>query len=169
MKERELTESEMYEVIRGNLDKIGLQGYKAYPRKLRINGIKHVAGQDFLELDVVAWKNPKVWDIECKKPCTIEQFGFTLGQVIAYRTLLQGQLLDKLRERIGTLDKKIGKIDGNVNFYIALLETPDYKLEKQMKKTFRKMLEKIDFKVRFLTINGRTEEPKRHPECEKTS
>ena len=125
-----MKESEMYKVIRGSLDRIGLQGYKAYPRKLRINGIKHFAGQDFLELDVVAWKNSEVWDIECKKPCTIEQFGFTLGQVIAYKTLLQGQLLDKLRERIRIVDKEIGKIVGNVNFYIALLETPEYKLEK---------------------------------------
>lgn len=157
-----MNEKEMYRRIKDSLEKIGLQGYKAFSKKVRINGTKELAGQDFVELDVVAYKGSEVWDIECKKPCTIEKFCFTLGQVVAYGTLFQNQvLLNDLKKKLKEEIDKIEKID-RINFAIALLTTPKYRFKESIAKTFKAMLEKVNLKVALITICDETEKVTRH-------
>lgn len=146
-----MNESGMYEILRCKLDK---EGYLSFPRKARVYKTKNYAGQDFIEIDVVAHKDSDVYIIECKKPCTIEKFGFALGQLIGYKRLLEKEMFfEQFKKRIG-----LDRID-RIRYSIALLTTQKYPLRDQLE-TFKLMLKEISFPIRFITIDEKTEKCK---------
>jgi len=136
-----LKEQEMYPIVETFLKK---KGYKTLVKqrfskaKIRVD-----IGQDFIELDIIGHKGDIVWIIECKVPCTIEQFGFALGQLICYKFLFE-----RMRKDVKT------------RYSIALLETEKYPLSEELLETFKSILHSNKLTFGFLKVNENSKEVK---------
>ena len=135
----QLDEKEMYRIVRGFLRN---EGYKTPEKKQRFykKKINTDIGQGYIELDVIGYKDDSVWIIECKKYCTIEQFGWALGQLICYKFLFG------LRKDIKT------------KYSIALLETEKYPLTDRLLETFKTILHSNNLAFGLLIINEKSKE-----------
>jgi len=142
-----IKEEQMYSKVG---DFLKQQGYHVHGRKERFR-IEDI-GQKYFELDVIGYKDNTVWMIECKRYCTIEQFGFALGQLACYKWIFQKKR-DLLKQRIGMNVKKF-------KCSIALLETNKYQLGSSLLETFKNILSHYGLKFGLLKINGKTFEVK---------
>lgn len=133
----------MYPIIEAFLKK---KSYKTLVKQ-RFNKTEISAdiGQGYIELDVIGYKDDTAWIIECKVPCTIEQFGFALGQLICYKFILD--VSDLLKER-------------TTKYSIALLETQKYPLTDGLLETFKTILDSNNLKFGLLIANEKSKEVK---------
>ena len=109
-----MNEQEMYPILKAFLFE---KGYKTLEKK-RFSKAKISVdiGQDSIEPDIISYKDD-AWIIECKVPCTIEQFGWALGQLICYKFVFDTEP-ELLSEKIG---KKV-----KTRYSIVLLTTETY-------------------------------------------
>ncbi|MGB9756273.1 MAG: hypothetical protein ACPLVJ_00620 [Candidatus Bathyarchaeales archaeon] len=142
---------EMYQKVENFLKR---HGYSILDRK-RITVNREELGQKFIEPDVVGCKDNEVWIFECKQPCTIEQFGFALGQLACYKWIFD--------QKTELLEKRIGKEVKNVKYSIALLATSKYPLKNGLLKTFKEILNHYRFEffglLKIEERNGEYSEP----------
>jgi len=147
---RDMKEKEMYPILEKFLCK---KDFKKVPEKkqlqIRKEDMKEDIGQTYVTFDVLGRKDDTIWVIECKKPCTIEQFGFALGQLLYYKFLIEKYFRKKVEE-------KVGKISAGM-YSIALLETKKHPLGNQLK-IFESILEENKLTFGFISVKD-NEEP----------
>ena len=139
----------MYPIIEAFLEEKGyktLVKHRFYKTEIRAD-----IGQGYIELDVVGYKDDIAWIIECKVPCTIEQFGFAVGQLICYKFIFDTKP-ELLSEKIG---KKV-----KTRYSIALLTTETYQLTNTLLETFKTILHSNNLKFGLLIVNDKSKEAK---------
>lgn len=97
-----MSEETFYSAIAEFLEE---RGFKA-KKKLQVNFSEDEIekyGQKSWHFDVLGYGDEGTWAVECKKSCTLKQFGLALGQLIPYDYLLKDV---SVREKIG---KKINR------------------------------------------------------------
>jgi hypothetical protein len=134
-------EGQMYPKVEAFLKK---RGYKILREKTFLkNNIGIDIGQESVTPDVIGYKDNDVWIIECKQPCTIEQFGFVLGQLACDKWLFDKH--DLLRQRIGRVK--------TIKYSVALLEKGKYQLTSLLLETFKAILSHYRLSFGFLKMN----------------
>lgn len=128
-----MSEEIFYSVIGKFLER---KGFK-YHTRWRIGFSKakiEKYGQEWLHFDVFGYGIHGTWIIECKKLCTIAQFGEALGQLIIDKKLVEDRSIRK------TIEIDLGeKLHNPFFFFMALGESNQYTL-RQQKATFEEML-----------------------------
>jgi len=147
-----MKEREMYPEIRKFMKR---NEYEAIPRKVRFRYSKKHIGQAFIELDVIGCRDDIVWIVECKNKCTIEQFGFALGQLLCYKMLFD---IEPNR-----LSKKVGRDVRNAKYSVGLLDTQDYPLTRELIETFRSIVNQYGFTLGLLKMDEKSKEVEELP------
>jgi hypothetical protein len=137
-----LKEREMYPILEKFIEE---KGFEILPR--RRYKFEVDIGQRDIMFDVTGYKDGVLWIVECKKPCTIEQFGFAFGQLMCYSFLIeQGTLAD--RKQIG---RPINPVHGTV-CSIALLENEKYRLSWELSSQFERFMKYHLVPFGFITV-----------------
>ena len=120
-----------------------------YNKKIRVNFSESEIekyGQKSWHFDVFGYGDHGTWAIECKKSCTLEQFGLALGQLIAYKHLLEDYALrEKFENKINR------KLCEPFYFSLALGESEQWTLRRQ-KNTFKTILYRYNLPFGVLLI-----------------
>ena len=124
-------EKEMYPILKSKYESSKLK-YKVLPaRKKRGEGVTEVAlntdkkifGQDSVELDILAYKNRTLLNVECKLSFTVAMFVAALGQIILHHWMFE-KFKDDLFEQLNeTFKDEVSFNFGNtdkIEFAIAL-------------------------------------------------
>lgn len=144
-----MKEKETYPILDCFLEKRGFERVRSYRYKFGT-----AIGQRDVGFDVTGYKDGVLWIIECKKPCTVEQFGFAIGQLMCYKFLIETEL--------NVPQKKVGKPIKQVICSIALMETGKYKLSKELLDTFKKIMKFNKVSFGLIAINEDTHKAQEH-------
>jgi hypothetical protein len=83
-------------------------------------------GQRSWHFDVFGYGDHGTWAVECKKSCTLEQFGLALGQLIAYDYLLKdASVREKTEKKIREMAEIRGVELGEIKYGIEALDVPE--------------------------------------------
>jgi len=144
-----MKEKEMYPILDDFLKERGFERVRSYRYKFGRD-----IGQRDVGFDVTGYKDGVLWIIECKKPCTVEKFGFALGQLMCYKFLIE--------EELNILQTKVGKPIKQVICSIALMETGKYKLLKELLDTFKNIIKFNKVSFGFITVDEDTHKAQEH-------
>jgi Zn ribbon nucleic-acid-binding protein len=120
-----MNEKENYPVLEKFLKRKGFEIPKRKRPRIKEVNMKKNIGQKYITFDVLGYRDGICWLIECKKPCTIEQFGFSLGQLSYYKYLIENVYTPQVES---AYDLPPGKLIGCL-CSMALLETHTPKQE----------------------------------------
>jgi hypothetical protein len=131
------------------------QGYEILEeRTFRHEDIGVEIGQKCITPDVIGYKDNAVWIIECKPYCTVEQFGFALGQLAYDRWIFEKTKCHLLMERT------IGREIKSFKYSIALLEANERPIRRRLLETFKEILSYNGLRFGLLKVNEKTGEVK---------
>jgi len=126
-KQFDMNERDVYPVIECFLKQKGFKIPKQGKRpRIKEGNMEEHLGQKYIAFDVLGFRDGIIWLVECKMPITVEKFGFSLGQLLCYKYLVEKKYLSEMENVYDLPGEVIGFL-----YSIALIETLENKYKIQ--------------------------------------